>query len=58
MGSMLYQKFELVVENELTADPDDDGAGQSGPNPGQGTAAERELWNNPEKREQIQKPYQ
>ena len=59
MGAMLYQKFELVVEDELTADSDDSESGvSSGPKPGTGTRAEQELWNDPEKREQIQSPYQ
>lgn len=59
MGAMLCEKFELVVEHELTEDPDDsDVTDSAGRAPGQGTQAEQELWNDPEKLDQIQKPYQ
>lgn len=61
LGRILVEKFKLVIENELTEDPDDSDSeitDSAGRKPGQGTRHEREAWNDPEKLEQIQKPYQ
>lgn len=57
MGAILKEKFDLVVEDELTKDPDESGSkvtDSAGRKPGQGTQSERELWNDPERLEDIQ----
>lgn len=57
LGRILVEKFELVIENELTDDPDSSDSevtDSAGRKPGQGTQHEKELWNDPERLEDIQ----